>query len=559
MTKQGRNEPCQCGSGRKFKHCHGRIEANDEFRIRSERVLKRRAAAERIRIEQQGHGRPIISASVADQTVVAVGTTVYWGKWKVFADFLIEFLVSIFGREWFATERSKRLGRHPVIAWFEEFRRLASGGQPGVVREFQGNGMTSALLQLSYSLYLLAHHDHIPKLLIKRLHNITNFQPAFLETLVGAIFAVAGFAVKAAETKPFTTESSPEFRVSSKRTGKKYIAEAKLRDRWSSEKLELGDPSFEREIKKWVLNKLWDATKQLHESRDVDETPILFLDLNLPHLGSESEFRQLTDLMSECIRIHEAKAGTEQSPCYLFISNHGYLSRQMPVSPVAMAYAAAVHIPNYAQARVVPAEDALAIYDEHRDMFWLGRSFQLARQIPHTFDGSPIELLDQFGGARRPISVGDQLAYQDSDGKEQVGQIEDIVFNGKDAATVVRDLVTSARLIIMVPLTDQERKAAERFGSAVFGNPNQGRHLEQDDIFGLYDFLLESYAGMTRDSALERLKFHPLAETYAHLSDEDLVRRVAREDAKSIYGRAQSTQGTSSPSQPFGDSPRLGA
>jgi preprotein translocase subunit SecA len=24
--KVGRNEPCYCGSGKKFKHCHGKVE-----------------------------------------------------------------------------------------------------------------------------------------------------------------------------------------------------------------------------------------------------------------------------------------------------------------------------------------------------------------------------------------------------------------------------------------------------------------------------------------------------------------------------------------------------
>ena len=28
MPKVGRNEPCPCGSGRKFKHCHGALQAN---------------------------------------------------------------------------------------------------------------------------------------------------------------------------------------------------------------------------------------------------------------------------------------------------------------------------------------------------------------------------------------------------------------------------------------------------------------------------------------------------------------------------------------------------
>ncbi|MCR6659899.1 MAG: SEC-C metal-binding domain-containing protein [Asticcacaulis sp.] len=27
MGRVGRNEPCPCGSGRKFKHCHGQFAA----------------------------------------------------------------------------------------------------------------------------------------------------------------------------------------------------------------------------------------------------------------------------------------------------------------------------------------------------------------------------------------------------------------------------------------------------------------------------------------------------------------------------------------------------
>jgi len=26
MAKVGRNDPCPCGSGKKFKHCHGKLE-----------------------------------------------------------------------------------------------------------------------------------------------------------------------------------------------------------------------------------------------------------------------------------------------------------------------------------------------------------------------------------------------------------------------------------------------------------------------------------------------------------------------------------------------------
>ncbi|MCK1636160.1 SEC-C domain-containing protein [Bradyrhizobium sp. 157] len=54
MTK--RNAPCSCGSGKRFKHCHGRIgsdydRASELLRRRSEALLHERRL-------QQGFGKP---------------------------------------------------------------------------------------------------------------------------------------------------------------------------------------------------------------------------------------------------------------------------------------------------------------------------------------------------------------------------------------------------------------------------------------------------------------------------------------------------------------------
>jgi hypothetical protein len=98
MAKTGRNQPCPCGSGKKYKHCHGRFHADPAISsgglppdIEDQLArAKRRAEAQRLQREkQQGLGRPIVSAEVAGHRVVAVGNTVYTSKqWNVFHDFL---------------------------------------------------------------------------------------------------------------------------------------------------------------------------------------------------------------------------------------------------------------------------------------------------------------------------------------------------------------------------------------------------------------------------------------------------------------------------------------
>jgi hypothetical protein len=89
MTKIGRNKPCPCGSGRKYKHCHGRPTAEPAAPIDVRRMMTQRMAEERIREIQQGRGRPIISAKLREHQMVAVGNTVHFSKtWKAFPDFL---------------------------------------------------------------------------------------------------------------------------------------------------------------------------------------------------------------------------------------------------------------------------------------------------------------------------------------------------------------------------------------------------------------------------------------------------------------------------------------
>ena len=82
--KIGRNDPCPCGSGKKFKKCHDNVrvelpflfhQARIEKHIKEEgtRLLELQQGKEIQRQAQQGLGRPIISTEFKGYRFVAVG------------------------------------------------------------------------------------------------------------------------------------------------------------------------------------------------------------------------------------------------------------------------------------------------------------------------------------------------------------------------------------------------------------------------------------------------------------------------------------------------------
>src|SRR5882672_6550540 len=96
-VKPGRNQPCPCGSGKKYKHCCGSIVATAPLRepavgsaaLPFASAADRREAQEFIRRRQQGLGRAILAAKLGDHQLVTVGKTHYQSaSWKTFPDFL---------------------------------------------------------------------------------------------------------------------------------------------------------------------------------------------------------------------------------------------------------------------------------------------------------------------------------------------------------------------------------------------------------------------------------------------------------------------------------------
>ena len=233
----GRNDPCPCGSGRKFKRCHGSSAAIpfsfDEKRLPDKIVkqLEQFRAAELQRQQQQGLGEPIVSAEVNGWRFVAVKGQLFAGKWRTFHDFLYHYIKNVLGSDWGNAELAKPEDeRHPVLNWYQTAAHYQNQfiTERGKVHFAPMTGAVAAHLGLAYNLYVLAHNADIQELLIKRLKGKTQFYGAYYETYVAARLILAGFDLEF-EDETDSTTSHCELTATCRNTGKKFSVEAKMR------------------------------------------------------------------------------------------------------------------------------------------------------------------------------------------------------------------------------------------------------------------------------------------------------------------------------------------
>lgn len=116
MKIPGRNSPCHCGSGKKFKRCHG---SPEHIEVQQAAYCVGHEAREFQRRKQQGWGRPIISTQVDEHRFVAVGNQLHAAhNWKTFHDFLRDYPRIVLGEDWWQSEILKPIEtQHRVMAW----------------------------------------------------------------------------------------------------------------------------------------------------------------------------------------------------------------------------------------------------------------------------------------------------------------------------------------------------------------------------------------------------------------------------------------------------------
>lgn len=521
--KIGRNEPCPCGSGKKYKKCHG-VELSRDALITSPTTANRKKISEKLiakekqREKQQGLGRPIISTVFQKHRFVAVGRMYYYEKkekWQTFHDFLVEYIKLIFGKKWLSSEQKKELeDRHPILQWIHsisKYRKKILTESKSDIISSPMTGAVFAYLTLAYNLYLIAHNVHLVHSeglharLVKRLKNKESFYPAFYETMVAASFIKAGFTIEL-EDEEDTTIDHAEFVATSQKTSIKYSVEAKHRQ---------------------AYKKHLDIKKQLFKAlkKDLPHKRVVFVNLNVKQNVTEGRIEWLHKVIGQIRNYENALINGQLTPeAYVFVTNHPFLYNLDSFNFPPAAVVEGFKIPDLKlDTAFLNLRDALKSREKHIDMFNLIDAMKEYDQIPSTFDGGIPEYT--FGEIKCPrLIIGNKYLVPDASGKEFTGELlECAVIEQEKVAWGVYKLDDGRHIIAKCPLSDKEIAAYKKYPDTFFGTYKKVIKQAKDPL-DWYDFFHGVYKHTPKEKLLEFMKGHQDFEEIKNESQEELAK-----------------------------------
>ena len=519
--KTGRNDPCPCGSGKKFKRCHGRASAEPLGPPPEalEAMMKAHEAQETLRKHQQGKGKPIIGADFKGFRITAVGNRILWSRGhKTFIDVLGDYIRWTLGEDWGNAQIKKPLDeRHQVLKWYDAlcaYQREHRKKPAGEIESTSATGLTRAYYGLSYNLYLLEHNVELRDYLIKRLKTKDQFYGAYYETCVAAWFILAGFELTLENEEDATTKHV-EF-VATK-DGKSYTVEAKYRQPGKAN-LDVGN--------------------QLHKAlkKPAKYPRIVFIEMNIPELADQDAYSE------EIIRsIHgrEDSAtfrpnGEEAPPAYVIVTNQPYHLRlddeQVPYSWLAVGF----KMPDFGHNVMFPSlVEAFKSRQRHSGLLDLQKAFT-EYSIPVTFDGEIPEFA--FGEAERRFIIGERHKMDDG----RIGTLTSgIVIESEQAATLVYSMEDGTSAIYKGPLSDAEIRAYRAHPETFFGQVQKvGKNIT--DPIEMFEWMYGTYRVTPREKILEWMSKAPDLHGLVKLSDEDLRLVYVERCVSSMMQKGQS-------------------
>ena len=309
MAKVGRNDPCPCGNGKKYKKCHGSSlsgaiahstppasghqPSTPPFTFRELKpheitpdLRRMQAEAQQPRVandftRQFGQVRePISLDHLGYKFVVAGNKILYQPKEKAqfFTDILLNFVPNTFGKEWFDAEVAKPPGtRHSVF----EARYKAMSYMNAQPRDAQGvyqAQMTGPMLgyfTFAYDLFTVQDNGRLDARLVERLKNCDMYQGARHELFAEATCLRAGYDIEHEDETDGSIRHA-EFTATHRATRQNISVEAKSKHRPGV----LGFPGTRQAEGEHKLN-----VGQLLNDAIRKNTPhplVVFFELNLP-------------------------------------------------------------------------------------------------------------------------------------------------------------------------------------------------------------------------------------------------------------------------------------
>ena len=543
----GRNTPCPCGSGKRFKRCHGSAEAPAVSRLPDDAVMRERFAqvqAEiRQREQQQGMGRPIIALETNGHRVVYVGNRVYYSqKWKTFHDFLRDYPAMLFGEAWLTKQRRKAdAERHPYLQWmqraFDDHKRLAT--TVGTITTGSATAAMSSVMSLAYNLYLIHHNlpanaktERLCQRIVKRLKNPDHFWGTLYETYAFALFAIAGFTMEL-EDESDGSDTHCEFNARSK-NGRTYSIECKSRNRVASPINADGSPRIDDET--------LGLTKKLKAalSKSATHERVVFIDIDLPMITHFDQFHAVSDFAVARLRELEGTLeinGGNAPSAYVFVTNIPDHRNLGDTSYGLQILATGFKIPDFGQGAVHHGmHELMKSREQHAGIPSIQEAIRIRHTIPSTFDGSNPALA--FSTDPRPrLRIGDWYKVPDEGGLEIEAQLCDglVIESHKSAHCIFR---TKAGVYVhyINTLTNDELDAYRLHPQTFFGVVQDDPTRRSETVVDWFDFLFETYEHTPKEKLLEFLAGAPDHNELIKQSQRDLAITYCERMALHMFG-----------------------
>ena len=280
-TKIGRNEPCPCGSGKKYKTCClGKYPIEETTKRPTDSVLRIRSQTTKAEPYL-----PLVPSIIANgYRWRAVFNRLYYRPIKeTFHEFLVRVAFWTFGRSWYKQQLSSRPSdRHVVAQWMEAFSEHRESPGDYEVESVSGKTVYSMdapvpvwnLVSLGYDLFCLQAVNRLPDFLVKRLKKMRSFQSVRYEIAVPAILTRSGFDIDFLDEQGYMDKHC-EFIGTHKNSGYKIGVEAKSRKR---DLVSIGENYDYAQDWKGIYNLIRKAKKQAPPNLPF----AIFIDVNLP-------------------------------------------------------------------------------------------------------------------------------------------------------------------------------------------------------------------------------------------------------------------------------------
>ncbi len=391
MAKIGRNAPCPCGSGRKYKHCCG-VTSDAQRRgpkpVAFEELpqsARKEILRTHLKMEEErrkfGHVPPLVSAEMNGYRIIGIGTTLHWSKtWKTPADFLTDYLKKTLGPDWGNAEIAKPYeDRHPIVQWYDDLctwqREHEHEKGPDGIFGGVATGSVKAYNSIAYDLYALEHLSILQPRMLRRLRIKDQFQGARYELYVIATLLRAGFEVKL-EDESDASRTHTELTAIHKGSGRKFSVEAKTCGRPGL----LGKAGERRDPDEAGANIYRHLQKALLKQADHDR--IVFIDVNMPPDDKETFDKAWFRSAIKTIRKVEEGQSTDDPypPAFVVLTNNpNHYVGNDDVEPGQTSFLTAINRPEFAD----PDKDVMRMHPEI-DQLWF--SVVNHSKVPARFD-----------------------------------------------------------------------------------------------------------------------------------------------------------------------------